>query len=174
MIRLTITFAALLGMFMCPIVFAETATFTLPSGVAVRIVEAPFKASMFKVQNCMDEEMPCLINGHVPFGVGHGFPRTYLKSITVSFEKRSYSLDVSDMYNAWGNRPLEVKGVVRYFGGRCFDAMNCHFRGLFADAGASFVAEWHIVEGVPSRTVLTASDDVVNLFMENIDPPVLE
>jgi hypothetical protein len=171
---LTIALIALFGMSMCPVALAETATFTLPSGVAIRIVELPFKASKFKVQNCDDEEMPCLINGRVPFGVGHGLPRTYLKSITVSFEKRSYSLDVSDMYNAWGNRPLEVKDVVRYFGGRCFDAMNCHFRGLFADAAASFVAEWYIVEGVSKRTVLTASEDVVNLFTKNIEPPLLE
>ena len=78
------------------------------------------------------------------------------------------------MYDAWGARPLEVKGVVRYFGGKCFDTKNCQLRGLFSDAAGSFVAEWQIVGGLPTRTILTSSSDVVHLFMNNIDPPVFE
>jgi hypothetical protein len=78
------------------------------------------------------------------------------------------------MYNAWGSRPLEFIGSVRYFGGKCVDAKNCSFRGLFSDAGGSFVAEWRVINGVSTRTVLTDSSDVVSLFMKNIDPPEYE
>ncbi len=131
------------------------AAFTLPSGVAVRVVEAPFRVS---------RKSECRINGRrVPFGAGSPLPKTYVKSITVSFQGRSYALDASCMYDAWGGRPLEVPGVVRYFGGKCFDAQNCQFRGLFSDASKSFVAEWHIVNGIPIRSVLTGSNDIVHL-----------
>jgi hypothetical protein len=148
----------------------SAASFTLPSGVAVRIVEGPFSPSEFKVQGCSDQGN-CRINGRVPYGVAFGLPKTYVKSITVSFKDQTYSLDASQMYNAWGSRPLEHKGIIRYFGGKCFDAKNCSFRGLFSDAGGSFVAEWRIANGESMRTVLTESNDVVHLFMKNIDPP---
>jgi hypothetical protein len=75
------------------------------------------------------------------------------------------------MYDAWGGRPLEYKGTIRYFGGKCSDQKNCQFRGIFSDGAGSFVAEWRIVGGVPTRTVLSGSDDIVHLFMKNIDPP---
>ena len=101
-------------------------------------------------------------------------PRTYLKSISVSYRNKSYSLDASDMYDAWNGRPLEYKGTVRYFGGKCFSTKDCQFRGLFSDGASSFVAEWRVVNGKPIRTVLTSSGDVVNLFMKNIDPPEYE
>jgi hypothetical protein len=151
-----------------------TATFTLPSGVIVRIIEVPFEPSRFKIRGCTDQNSTCLINGRVPAGVAFGLPKTYVKSITVAFNGRSYSLDASGMYNAWGGRPLEVPGGVRYFGGKCFDPKNCQFRGLFSDAAGSFVAEWRVVNGIPIRTVLTDSNDVVTLFMEHIDPPEFE
>ena len=120
------------------VAFADTtAAFMLPRGVAVRIVEAPFKASRFKVQGCSDQDSGCRINGRIPIGTAFGLPKTYVKSITVSFKGRSYPLDASDMCNAWGGRPLEVPGVVRYFGGKCFDPKNCQFRGLFSDAAGA-------------------------------------
>jgi hypothetical protein len=148
--------------------------FSLLSGVRVQIVEAPFDKALFKISGCGENDQSCLINGQVPFGTDLGFPNTYTKSITVSYQKQSYSLDVSNMYNAWGNRPLEVKGDVRYFGGKCFYAKNCHFRGLFSDGAGTFVAEWHIVNGTQIRTILTNTNDVVNLFMRHIDPPEYE
>lgn len=76
------------------------------------------------------------------------------------------------MYDAWGNRPLEVKGAIRYFGGRCSDVKNCEFRGIFSDGVGTFVAEWRVVDGVPIRDVLTDSSDIIDLFMHNIDPPI--
>jgi hypothetical protein len=160
--------------FATPAIADTTSTFTLPSGVEVKIVEATFQKSLFKVEGCSDRDSVCRINGHVPVGSAFGLPKTYVKSITISFQGRSYSLDVSDMYDAWGSRPLEYRGKIRYFGGKCFDSKNCQFRGIFSDAAGAFVAEWRVVNEMPIRTVLTGSDDVMNLFMRNIDPPEYE
>lgn len=162
----------LLSFLFCTSGFAETtSTFTLPSDVGVTIIEASFREQKFDVKGCSEKSTTCRINGHIPFGVTFGLPKTYLKSIKVLFQNTSYTLDVKDMYNAWGNRPLKYPGGVRYFGGKCFDKKNCQFRGLFSDAGGSFVAEWLIVDGYATRTVLTGSNDVVDLFMKHIDPP---
>jgi hypothetical protein len=150
------------------------AVFTLPSGARVEIVEANFEKSLFTVSGCGGSGDACLINGHIPFGSDSRLPKTYLKSITVTCQGESYSLDVSNMYDAWGTRPLEYKGTIRYFGGKCFNAKNGQFRGLFSDAGGSYVAEWIIVNGVPIRTVLTGSNDIKRLFMKNIDPPTFD
>ncbi|MCL2860756.1 MAG: hypothetical protein FWF46_09545, partial [Oscillospiraceae bacterium] len=113
----------------------------------------------------------CIINKQVPMGTDVEIPKTLVSSIKISYHGSVYFLDSSDMYNAWGNRPLERKGVVRYFGGQCSDTKNCQFRGLFSDGAGTFVAEWKIIDGVSIRTVLTNSDDVVNLFFKYIDPP---
>jgi len=145
--------------------------FTLPSGVDVTIQEAAFQKTNFAVEGCSNETEKCRINGRIPFGVASGLPKTYLKQITISFQGRSYDLDISDMYDAWGMRPLQYPGKVRYFGGSCSDVRNCELRGLFSDASGSFVAEWRIVDGLATRTILTDSSDVVALFMKNIDPP---
>lgn len=148
-----------------------SATFSLPSGVTVRITEAPFDKTLFKISGCTTASKACFINGRVPMGLQGGtLPQTYVKSISVSYRGRSYSLQVSDMYDAWGQRPLEYKGI-RYFGGKCFDAKNCQFRGLFSDAAAGYSAEWRVVDGMPIRSVLSGSDDIVHLFMKDIDPP---
>lgn len=146
-------------------------TFSLPSGVNVKITEALFERNLFKVSGCTETSATCFINGRVPLGTASGMPKTYVKKISVSYHDRSYSLDASDMYDAWGGRPLEHKGAVRYFGGKCFDKRNCQFRGLFSDAAGTFVAEWRVVNGLPIRTVLTDSQDIVHLFMQHIDPP---
>lgn len=149
----------------------STSTFTIPSGIEVKIVEATFKKSLFKIEGCSDKDLVCRINGHIPFGTSFGLPKTYLKKLSITFNGKSYLLDVSNMYNAWGSRPLEYPGKIRYFGGKCSDVNNCQLRGLFSDGAGSFVAEWLIVNGRQVRTVLTDSDDIVNLFMDHIDPP---
>ena len=148
--------------------------FMLPSGVKVEIIESVFMKDSYQISGCSMHESTCIINNNIPFGIGFGLPKTYVKSITTSYQGRSYALDTSNMYNAWGNRPLEYKGVIRYFGGPCSDAKNCQFRGLFSDASGSFVAEWKVVNGLPIRTILTSSNDVMNLFSEHIDPPEFE
>ena len=153
---------------------AEGAVFTLPSGVTVRILEAPFKKELWQVEGCSSAEAACRINGQLPFGAAFGLPSTYVKSITIEYKGRTHALDVSGMFDAWGGRPLEHKGVVRYFGGKCSDAHNCQVRGLFSDAAGAFVAEWMVVNDRATRTVLTDSKDVVHLFITNIDPPEYE
>jgi hypothetical protein len=151
-----------------------TVTFKLPSGVIVQIDERSFDRSKASVLGCTEAEPGCVIDGHVAIGTAGLLPRTYLRSISVTVDGASYYLDVSGMFNAWGGRPLEVKGVVRYFGGRCWNDRNCRFRGLFSDAGGAFVAEWAIVDGVALRTVLSDSSDLVDLFRRNIDPPIAD
>jgi len=150
-------------------------TFALPSGIQVKIVEAPFSRAVFKVEPCKNGEISiCRINGKLPHGVDGSEPKTYLKELTVSYKGKSYKLETSGMFNAWGARPLQHPGSVRYFGGFCYDENTCVVRGLFADGAASYVAEWAIVDGVPERRIITESSDVVHLFIKNIDPPRFE
>lgn len=148
--------------------------FTLPSKVEVTIIEAPFYKNKFKIEKCSGNTDVCRINGKIPFGTTFYLPKTYVKSIVISFQGKSYALDVSNMYDAWRNSPLEYSKGSRYFGGKCFDVKNCQFRGIFSDAAGAFVAEWIIANGRQFRTVLTDRDDVVGLFMKNIDPPEYE
>lgn len=163
---------ALLGCLLPFSVWADaTSTFILPGGVEVTIVETAFHEDEFSIEGCTAKSSMCRINGRIPYGVAFGLPKTYVKSLTASFHGTSYSLDAAGMYNAWGCRPLEQPGSVRYFGGKCFDERNCQFRGLFSDAAGTFVAEWIIIDGYATRTILTSSGDVVDLFMKNIDPP---
>jgi hypothetical protein len=172
--RFLIFFSLLPASFITDASANSLVNFTLPSGVAVEIDERTFVKSQFKVEGCNGQEPICLINGNIPFGVDFDLPKTYVKNIKVSFQGKTYSLSSVGMYNAWGTRPLEIRGAVRHFGGKCFDSKNCQFRGLFSDAAGSFVAEWRVVNGVSARTVLTNSNDVVNLFIKHIDPPEFE
>jgi hypothetical protein len=155
--------------------WADTkAEFALPSGVTVSITEGAFVADQFKIEGCSGKSPQCRIDGKVPFGVDGGIPRTYVKSIEVAYRGQTYHLDSSNMYDSWGGRPLMHEGLVRYFGGRCDAPGFCQFRGLFSDAAGAFVAEWKIRSGVPMRTVLTDSNDVIHLFLHNMDPPEID
>jgi hypothetical protein len=146
-------------------------TFMLPSGVQIKIIEKQFSKSIFKITNCGSYSAACIINGQIAFGAADEIPKTYISMINAFYKGYSYSLDSSNMYNAWGNRKFELNGKIRYFGGWCYDGKNCQFRGLFSDAAGTFVTEWKVIDGVSVRTVLTDSDDVIQLFMKNIDPP---
>ncbi len=148
-----------------------TADFTLPSGVAVQIVEAPFDPANAHLEKCSDGSAICRINGDFPFGSAGDTPQTYVKKITVTVGDKSYDLPAADMYDAWGSRPLKYRDLIQYFGGGCKDQRNCRFRGLFSDAAGAFVAEWQIVDGIPVRTILGNSPDVMNLFARHIEPP---
>jgi hypothetical protein len=119
-----------------------SSTFTLPSGVRVDITESVFQRSQFKVQGCGDGDRYCRINGRIPFGDAFGLPKTYVKAITVSYMGKTYSLDVSDMYDAWGTRPLEFKGAIRYFGGKCSSSKRLQVPRSF------FRRRWNIRRGV--------------------------
>jgi len=147
--------------------------FVLPGGARVEIAEAPFEPKLNRIEGCGKDDELCLINGRPPFGVSFGLPKTYVQGITVSFMGRSYQLDVTDMYDAWGERSSK-RGERRWFGGQCYKSSFCVFRGVFGDGGDTYVAEWSVYRGVVSRTVITDADDVVNVFMENIERPRLD
>lgn len=153
----------------------RSSTFTLPSGIRVVIVEAPFETSLFKVEFCKnDERSVCSIDGQLPHGSAGNVPHTVVKELTISYKNKSYRLDTSNMFNAWGNRPLEYPGSIRYFGGFCYDEHTCIVRGLFSDAGGAFAAEWVVIGGISQRTVISDSSDIIDLFMKHIDPPRIE
>ncbi|MEZ5541071.1 MAG: hypothetical protein R3F42_03410 [Pseudomonadota bacterium] len=148
--------------------------FDLGNGITVQIEEARFLPAEHEIKNCKDSDMPCTIDGSFPFGAAFDMPHSYLKRLSLSISGKSYDLDTAGMYNAWGNRPLEYKGTVKYLGAHCYDENNCALRGLFSDAAGSFVGEWLIVNGMAKRTVISSSEDIVHLFMNNIEPPYFE
>lgn len=142
----------------------ETATkLTLPSGVKITIIEGRVIGS--KLPNCR-------VNGK-SVTLGEHRPATYVKHMYGEFNGKRFTLDASCMTDAWNGRPLEVPGTIRYFGGKCSNyksGLSCTLRGVFADASETFVAEWIVVAGNSTRTVLSNSQDVISLFMKNIDP----
>jgi len=167
-------FAIILTMLSTAAVASEVKVYELKGGITVSIEEAPFNPKNHTLENCEDPTTPCKIDGLFPYGTAFDLPKTYLKEMSLMIGGEKYSLDVTGMYDAWGNRPLEYEGSVRYLGAHCYDKHYCTLRGLFSDAAGSFVAEWKVINGESIRTILTSSDDVVNLFIENIDPPYYE
>lgn len=156
--------------FVCVDVHADTtASFVLPSGVSVSITEAPFDAKKVRISFCEEYKEVCFIDGKPPFGSFYDPPETYVKQIKVSFKKQSYILDSTQMFNAWGDRPLDA-GSIRYFGGSCNGKKHCKFRGVFSDAAGAFAAEWLVIDGKPMRTVLTSSKDLISFIANRIDP----
>ena len=148
--------------------------FNLGKGITVQIEEAIFIPKNHKIENCNGSKTPCSIDGMLPFGTTSKMPKTYVKLLSLSVGSKTYRLDTSGMYNAWGNRPLEYKGTIKYLGAHCYDENNCALRGLFSDAAGAFVCEWVIINGHSFRTVISPSDDIGHLFMRNIDPPYYE
>jgi hypothetical protein len=142
-------------------------SFTLPSGVEIKIVEAPLKGR--KLPNCMR------LGKAVEYKDQDYRPKTYVKSISGRYSGHTFSLDSSCMTDAWGERPLEYPGSTRYFGGRCMvvkEKLYCKLRGIFADGSESFVVEWYVSGGAfGHQTVTSSSGDIMGLFFEHIDPP---
>ncbi len=168
--RFAFLFAMLSVAFVCVDVHADTiASFVLPSGVSVRITEAQFDAKKVRISHCEEDKGVCFIDGKAPFGSFYDRPETYVRQIKVSFKKQSYVLDSSQMFNAWGDRPLDT-GSIRYFGGSCNGKKHCKFRGVFSDAAGTFAAEWLVQDGKQMRTILTSSKDVISFIADHIDP----
>lgn len=153
---------------------SEVKVYTLKGGIAVSIEEAPFDPKKHKLEDCEDPTTPCKIDGSFPFGTAFDLPETYVKEMSLMIDGERYLLDVTGMYNAWGDRPLEHEGTIRYLGAHCYDSRYCTLRGIFSDAAGSFVAEWEVIDGESLRTIITSSGDVINLFIKNIDPPYYE
>lgn len=141
--------------------------FELPSKVKITIVEAPYAER--PASSCPGAGAAQTADNYQP--------KTYVKSMRAFFQGQTIRFDVSCMTDAWNGRPLRRERGVRYFGGWCklFDKRPyCGFRGVFADGGESFAAEWYANGSVAKRTVFSGSSDVIELFMKNIDPPEYE
>jgi len=149
-------------------------TLQFENSIEVTIIENQFAPNKADIKMCQGGKVVCLIDGAVPFGSAGSMPKTYVKSITLKVEDKSYNLDTSNMYNAWGKRPKEIPGIIKYMAVHCYSSDFCTLRGLFGDAAGSYVGEWSIGNGTPVRTILTGQNDVINLFMQHIDPPVFD
>ena len=114
-----------------------------------------------------------LPNGEFVFGTTKS-PKTFVSEIVFKVRGRAYHLDSRYMYNAWGDRSVTIPDVIKYFYAYCHNEENCIVRGLFSDAGGSFVAEWKIIDGKAIRTVMTNSSDIVSAFSTNISPPMFD
>ncbi|HTG02060.1 MAG TPA: hypothetical protein VK654_15875 [Nitrospirota bacterium] len=147
-------------------------TATYEFGTArVTIVEKAFDPLQAKVETCQGGAGICRINGAIAFGVASGMPKTFLAKVVVDISGRTYQLDASGMYNAWGRKTGDA---AQSLSAHCFDPFNCIVRGLFSEAAGAYVAEWAIVDGRTARTMLTGSRDVVDLFRKNIGAPLFE
>lgn len=163
-------FAAVVALAFASVASANDAnqSITLPSGVSIQIIETPFASKGHDVKGCTGDVDLCIIDGRIPYGSFIDLPHTQLKSMIAIYRGKRYSPDTSQMFNAWGGRPLK-DGDTRYFGGGCGDEENCIFRGLFSDGAGTFVAEWRVRNGVSERTILTRSSDVMNVLRNNLD-----
>jgi len=163
---------ALLLVFFSLSVLAEGKTYKLKENISITIIEKPFNESEWDITYCEKSKHICLINGKRPYGFESAKPKHYMHSLIATVEGVKFTLDSSNMFNAWGDRPHEYPGTVKYFDGVCQTKNWCTFRGLFSDGAGSFVAEWQIRQGIPERTIITTSSDVVHLFIKSISPSV--
>ncbi|MDR2153165.1 MAG: hypothetical protein LBO72_10110 [Helicobacteraceae bacterium] len=133
--------------------------FTLANGAKIAIVEDVFDKTKHKI-GVNKDNIFVLIDGKKVFGMlYHEAPKTYVKSITATYQGETYNLEASDMYNAWGDR-LKNAPHTLYFWGQCVDKYNCTFRGLFGDASYAFEAEWKIINAKSVRTMIGNSMEV--------------
>lgn len=135
------------------------------------VISSDIKVTINEKHIKSEQKQDKLPNGDILFGTAT-LPKTYVSKIMFNIKDKSYKLDSSYMYNAWGQRPLEVPGVIRYLDAHCYNVNNCTIRGLFSDAAGAFVTEWKIIEGESIRTVISDSGDLVAMFSKNITPPV--
>jgi hypothetical protein len=84
------------------------ARFTLPSGVKVEIVEALFASSGIKAVGCEKAVEVCRLGGK-PYGMATGLPKTYVRSIGITYADATYRLDSAGMYDAWGKQAAAGK-----------------------------------------------------------------
>ena len=151
---------------------STTVRVKLPSGVELEIVEAPFRGSGIPVKGCTPSALVCRVGGK-PYGMATGLPTTYLKSVTASYAGSKFKLDCSGIYDA-DVKGHSVQKPVRYFGGSCQGAKDCRLRALLSDAVNTIAVEWVVFDGVAERQIISFDDDIIGLFLKNIDPPVYE
>ena len=150
----------------------QTVNLTLPSGVHVSIIEAPFRGSGIAMRGCTKSATVCLVGGK-PYGLATGLPRTYIREIVATYRGSKFVLDSTGIYDAEATEHAHHSDV-RFFGGSCQDAKNCAFRAVLGDAANATAAEWIVIDGIVQRTVLSGASDIVQFFEKNIDPPTYE
>ncbi|NHZ33479.1 hypothetical protein [Massilia rubra] len=148
---------------------AETYRHVMSGDVIVTVIDGPFVAAEHHIHGC-SRGQACLVD-HVPPVVATGRPVDEIKSINISVDGMTYALQASGMFNT--SVALRNGGIKR-FAGYCYDRNNCAFRGRFGDGGHSYVAEWVIKNGIPTRTVLSPCMDLGWLFDDNPMPPKYE
>jgi hypothetical protein len=151
-----------------------TASYEFGKNTKVTLLEKVFDPRQARVETCRGGAGVCRINDAIPFGVSSGMPKTFLAKVTLEVDRKTYTLDSGGMYNAWGKKPGDGQGTAQRLSAQCFDAYNCIVRGLFSETAGAYIAEWAIVDGHASRTMLTGSRDVVELFKKHIEPPLFE
>ncbi len=146
---------------------------TINDSVTFFISEELFDSSKVYIQYCKNDNKKTVyqINNGPIYGVDRSLPKTYVKSIVLKVGQKKYCLDSRYMYNAWGKR---VNKKIKYLGTHFYDQNNGVVRGVFSDASGTFVVQWQITNGIAFREVLTSDNEVVNLFLEHIDPPVYD
>ncbi|WP_369600650.1 hypothetical protein AAIA72_12500 [Hahella sp. SMD15-11] len=123
---------------------------------------------------CHTSPGSCEVNGTPRIGAISAPPDSYLSRISLRYKDRTYLLDSGHMYNpqlAGRAVPARPEGWVH---ASCMDAENCVVRVVLGDAGDTYVAEWYVLDGKSLRTLLSPSEDLINLFMKDIRPPVYE
>lgn len=145
---------------------AELSTL-LGSGIQVIAVEKPFTSADHAITGCKSFQ-PCLVDGQKVFGA-IGLPRTILEKVSLRYGDASYELDVRGMFD-----PMLGTDLKGRWDGYCYDSRNCTLRAVFSDAGGAYCAEWQIVNGVATRTILTDSMDVVKFIRANLVAPRYE
>lgn len=137
-----------------PVFSQEVKKFDLGNEIEVLILEMPFSKN-HSVSGCPDyPKSACLINGQTPFGTDLNIPSYELTYIKIRVAEKVYSLDVTNMFDAWGNRAIKHKGSKPYFSVTCQDELNCDVQGRFSDGAGSFIAEWEIRLGDTKRTLI--------------------
>ncbi|MDH5727631.1 MAG: hypothetical protein OEZ58_01390 [Gammaproteobacteria bacterium] len=144
---------------------SETHLLDLGKDMQLSIVE-----HKISIEKC---SKPCLPNGDFVFGAAGSQPSSYVKQISFKWKNKSFELDSANMYNAWGDRPVKDGDAV-FAAAHCYDFGACTIRLLLSDAGGAYVAEWLINQDKVFRSILTYSNDVTNLFIDRIHPPVFE
>jgi hypothetical protein len=129
-----------------------------------------------KLDYCKDKTVG-LVNGTTPFGEGgnpYAIPFSYLAKLSLHVKGKIYLLETTNMYNAWGDRPLEYNGR-KYMAAHCYDPDTCLLRGIFSETSGAYIAEWEIRNGKPIRRILSDAPDLVQFFMRGgVNPPVFE
>ena len=147
-----------------PLASAESAlevhSFTLNNRVHVKIIEAPFEQWRHEITLCnvtaegrvkFVETYICKIDGMNLYGAGeYPEPITELKAIIINIKGKSYKLDISQMYNAWGYSHDKPD---LYWSVYC-NNKSCFVKGKFSSNTGSFIAKWKIFNDKSKRILI--------------------